>query len=188
MSNDKAYRALHLRYCDLELELAAAHDALRIANASAVEHVIDRVMYQQRVKALRDKAREDALELAAQLCDSEATIEGIAQKCAAAIRALKKEMKRRLTNTTFFDGYTTTGESTEQKIARLERELAAALEQRDKADYERGFDDGFILRKEKDGKRTWVGLTKEEAAKCWSTSAVTTWKNFEAKLKEKNGG
>ena len=93
MSNDKAYRALHLRYCDLELELAAAHDALRIANASAVEHVIDRVMYQQRVKAQRDKAREDALEEAAKVCDSEATIEGIAQKCAAAIRAKKKEMK-----------------------------------------------------------------------------------------------
>ena len=35
-------------------------------------------------------------------------------------------------------------------------------------------------------RREWVGLTKEEAAKCWSTSAVTTWKNFEAKLKEKN--
>ena len=36
--------------------------------------------------------------------------------------------------------------------------------------------------------KPWVGLTKEEAAKCWSTSAVKTWKNFEAKLKEKNGG
>ena len=90
MSNDKAYRALHLRYCDLELELAGAHDALRIANASAVEHVIDRVMYQQRVKAQRDKARNDALEEAAKVCDSEATIEGIAQKCAEAIRAKKE--------------------------------------------------------------------------------------------------
>jgi len=35
-------------------------------------------------------------------------------------------------------------------------------------------------------KREWVGLTDEEAAMCWSTSAVQTWKNFEAKLKEKN--
>jgi len=35
-------------------------------------------------------------------------------------------------------------------------------------------------------KREWVGLTEEEAAACWSTSAVQTWKNFEAKLKEKN--
>ena len=91
MSNDKAYRALHLRYCDLELELAAAHDALRIANASAGEHVIAAcTLYQQRVKAQRDKAREDALEEAAKVCDSEATIEGIAQKCAAAIRAMKE--------------------------------------------------------------------------------------------------
>ena len=34
--------------------------------------------------------------------------------------------------------------------------------------------------------RTWVGLTAEEAAECWTTSATQTWKNFEAKLKEKN--
>jgi len=35
-------------------------------------------------------------------------------------------------------------------------------------------------------KREWVGLTDEEAAECWSTSAVQTWKHIEAKLKEKN--
>jgi hypothetical protein len=34
--------------------------------------------------------------------------------------------------------------------------------------------------------RTWVGLTVEEAAECFTTSATQTWKNFEAKLKEKN--
>ena len=34
--------------------------------------------------------------------------------------------------------------------------------------------------------RTWVGLTAEEAAECWTTSAAQTWKNFEAKLKNKN--
>ena len=34
--------------------------------------------------------------------------------------------------------------------------------------------------------RTWVGLTAEEAAECWTTSATHTWRNFEAKLKEKN--
>ena len=34
--------------------------------------------------------------------------------------------------------------------------------------------------------RPWVGLTAQEAADCWSTSATQTWKNFEAKLKEKN--
>ena len=37
-------------------------------------------------------------------------------------------------------------------------------------------------------KKEWVGLTDIEAADCWSTSAVTTWENFEAKLKDKNGG
>ena len=36
--------------------------------------------------------------------------------------------------------------------------------------------------------RTWVGLTAEQAAECWTTSATQTWKNFEAKLKEKNNG
>ena len=63
---DKPYDYLLERIKDLELELAEA-------------------------QAQRDKAREDALEEAARVCDSEATIEGIAQKCAAAIRALKKE-------------------------------------------------------------------------------------------------
>ena len=32
----------------------------------------------------------------------------------------------------------------------------------------------------------WVGLTDEEAAECWSTSAVSSWRAIEAKLKEKN--
>jgi len=34
--------------------------------------------------------------------------------------------------------------------------------------------------------REWVGLTKEEAADCWSTEAVRTWHAIETKLKEKN--
>ena len=34
--------------------------------------------------------------------------------------------------------------------------------------------------------RPWVGLTAEEAAQCWSTSATNTWQAIEAKLKEKN--
>jgi hypothetical protein len=38
----------------------------------------------------------------------------------------------------------------------------------------------------KSPQRPWVGLTEEEAAECWTTSAEQTWKNFEAKLKEKN--
>ena len=36
--------------------------------------------------------------------------------------------------------------------------------------------------------RDWVGLTAQEAAECWTTSAVQIWENFEAKLKEKNNG
>jgi hypothetical protein len=35
-------------------------------------------------------------------------------------------------------------------------------------------------------KREWVGLTTEEAAICWTNSEVQSWKNIEAKLKEKN--
>jgi hypothetical protein len=34
--------------------------------------------------------------------------------------------------------------------------------------------------------RTWVGLTEQEAAECWSTSTVRTWRAIEAKLKDKN--
>jgi hypothetical protein len=34
--------------------------------------------------------------------------------------------------------------------------------------------------------RKWVGLTDEERAECWSTSAVQSALNIEAKLKEKN--
>ena len=34
--------------------------------------------------------------------------------------------------------------------------------------------------------KPWVGLTEDEAAECWCTSALRTWKNIEAKLKEKN--
>ena len=37
------------------------------------------------------EARNDALEEAAQVCDSELSCEGIVQKCAAAIRAMKNE-------------------------------------------------------------------------------------------------
>jgi hypothetical protein len=35
-------------------------------------------------------------------------------------------------------------------------------------------------------KREWVGLTDEERAECWNTSAVQSALNIEAKLKEKN--
>lgn len=36
--------------------------------------------------------------------------------------------------------------------------------------------------------KEWVGLTDEEAAQCWTIKSVQTWKNIEAKLKEKNNG
>ena len=64
------------------------------------------------------------------------------------------------------------------------------------ADYERGFDDGFILRKEKDGKREWVGLTDEEKSDLWCKSTGRNCVSedthvfadaIEAKLREKNG-
>lgn len=35
-------------------------------------------------------------------------------------------------------------------------------------------------------KREWVGLTAQEAADCWTTSASKTWHNLEAALKDKN--
>ena len=36
-------------------------------------------------------------------------------------------------------------------------------------------------------KREWVGLTEEEAWKCWDWEDFqSTWKSIEAKLKEKN--
>jgi hypothetical protein len=50
------------------------------------------------------------------------------------------------------------------------------------AEYEAGYQAGMAE------KKPWVGLTEEEVAKCWSTSAVASWKNIEAKLREKNGG
>ena len=47
-------------------------------------------------------------------------------------------------------------------------------------------EDGYVPLYTTPPQRTWVGLTAEEAAECWTTSATQTWKNFEAKLKEKN--
>jgi hypothetical protein len=50
--------------------------------------------------------------------------------------------------------------------------------------YEVGYQEGWNDAQKP--QRTWVGLTDEEAADCWSSNAKTTWKNIEAKLKEKN--
>jgi hypothetical protein len=36
--------------------------------------------------------------------------------------------------------------------------------------------------------RTWVGLTDEEAAECWTYNDRTSWRNIEAKLRSKNNG
>jgi hypothetical protein len=47
--------------------------------------------------------------------------------------------------------------------------------------YQSGYYDG-----KKAAQRPWVGLTAEEAVECCTTTATQTWKNFEAKLKEKN--
>jgi hypothetical protein len=35
-------------------------------------------------------------------------------------------------------------------------------------------------------KRPWVDLTNDEAAECWTTSAIMTWKRIQDKLKERN--
>jgi len=37
-------------------------------------------------------------------------------------------------------------------------------------------------------KREWVDLTETEAAECWTSSTINTWKRIQAKLKEKNNG
>ena len=55
------------------------------------------------------------------------------------------------------------------------------------APYEAPYEDAAPLYAHPQPKREWVGLTDEEAAECWNSSAVTTWKNIEAKLREKNG-
>ena len=80
---------------DLDRELAAAQDEIKRLRGKCAAIEGNEIGYPcvalSEAQAQRDKAREDALEEAAKVCDSEATIEGIAQKCAAAIRALKKE-------------------------------------------------------------------------------------------------
>ena len=72
--------------CQLERELAAAIASIDEERKRA-QREGERVIA---ALAQRDKARDDALEKAAVVCDSEASCEGIAQKCAAAIRAMKE--------------------------------------------------------------------------------------------------
>jgi hypothetical protein len=77
---------------------------------------------------------------------------------------------------------------TEEFARTLERENAALREQviqeRTRADLA-GYERDYLKSK---STREWVGLTDEEAAECWSTSAVASWKAIESKLKEKNSG
>ena len=56
----------------------------------------------------------------------------------------------------------------------------------DKNYYADGYEAGYQAGMEE--KKPWVNLTDEEAAECWSTSAVKTWKNIQSKLREKNNG
>ena len=50
MSNDKAYRALHLRYCDLERKLAAAQERLtEPAVQLAIERELEEIVYLAKV-------------------------------------------------------------------------------------------------------------------------------------------
>ena len=82
------------------------------------------------------------------------------------------------------------------KLFDLERNAIATIKEilaQPNSEYERGFDDGFILRKEKDGKREWVGLTDEEIKDCLGPEAVRIpqgWSELtraiETKLKHKN--
>jgi len=69
-----------------------------------------------------------------------------------------------------------------EKAERLKEALAQSDQESD--DLTIAYMSGFFDGKKK---REWVGLTDEEAAECWNSSAVTTWKNIEAKLREKNG-
>jgi hypothetical protein len=52
-------------------------------------------------------------------------------------------------------------------------------------EYDRGFSEGWDRCKAA-AQRPWVGLTDEERAECWSSSAKQSAINIEAKLKEKN--
>ena len=74
----------------------------------------------------------------------------------------------------------------QQPVAWISKQSLAEVKDFDATVYGRGgFEDATPLYTEL-AKREWVGLTEEEAADCWSTSAVKSWKNIEAALKTKN--
>jgi hypothetical protein len=45
-----------------------------------------------------------------------------------------------------------------------------------------------IIRARGSADSSWIDLTDDEAAECWSTSAIMTWHRIQNKLKEKNTG
>ena len=70
----------------------------------------------------------------------------------------------------------------------LEDAIEDAIEQAEKNEFAPDWDTTEVLieRIRELETKQWVGLTEAEAAQCWNASAVETWKNIEAKLKEKN--
>jgi hypothetical protein len=87
-------------------------------------------------------------------------------------------------------------------VAQHEREECAKVAENTKApftatairargqtlDYEPWTPDDMAYRPDGLPQRPWVGLTDEEAAECWTYNDRTSWRNIEAKLKEKNNG
>jgi hypothetical protein len=66
----------------MSTQLSRAEDRIKVLD-DQLSHL------EEYLKESRILAYNLALEKAAQMCDSEATCEGIAQKCAVAIRAMK---------------------------------------------------------------------------------------------------
>ena len=71
-------------------------DIIRMAREAGIDHWWEsgnehREVLQQHLERFTALVRADEREACAGLCDSEATIEGIAQRCAAAIRARGKD-------------------------------------------------------------------------------------------------
>jgi len=91
--NDMTYDELREKIKDLGCELATVIEALKIATQSAD----DQMLQKREAQAQRDKARNDALEEAAKICEEYANVGVVgARICAAAICA-KKEFGAHMT-------------------------------------------------------------------------------------------
>jgi hypothetical protein len=66
----------------------------------------------------------------------------------------------------------------EAEVKRLNKEHLDAIDRAYFAGKQAGIDEAV--------KRDWVDLTNDEAAECWSTSAIMTWKRIQDKLRERN--